>query len=216
MAGDKDEINKIKKQLEDLKGSFGKDLQKSIDEIIKRLSSGSTSLNENRKVLNDSKNTVSKINDLSQKLKDHNEKTNTLSSKDLNNIKSKLEQQKSILKGNKDSLQSSIDELTVKKRAGIATATELSQLKESEIIHKNITGGLEKDSGVLDQIISKAQQEAKFRKEIETSLGVAGGILKGMSKIPIIKDIVDTEKILKSANDEIELSGSGLKGYPNG
>ena len=46
MAGDKDEINKIKKQLEDLKGSFGKDLQKSIDEIIKRLSSGSTSLNE--------------------------------------------------------------------------------------------------------------------------------------------------------------------------
>jgi hypothetical protein len=46
MAGDSEEIKKIKKQLEDLKGSFGKDLQDSIDQIIKRLSSGSTSLNE--------------------------------------------------------------------------------------------------------------------------------------------------------------------------
>jgi len=46
MAGDSEEIKKIKKQLEDLKGSFGKDLQNSIDQIIKRLSSGSTSLNE--------------------------------------------------------------------------------------------------------------------------------------------------------------------------
>jgi len=46
MAGDSEEIKKIKKQLEDLKGSFGKDLQDSIDQIIKRLSSGSSTLNE--------------------------------------------------------------------------------------------------------------------------------------------------------------------------
>lgn len=215
LANSADEVKRLKDSLQEAREAVS-DMEGEAGDLFKSWKAIADEVKGNRKVLNDSKNTVSKINDLSQKLKDHNEKTNTLSSKDLNNIKSKLEQQKSILKGNKDSLQSSIDELTVKKRAGIATATELSQLKESEIIHKNITGGLEKDSGVLDQIISKAQQEAKFRKEIETSLGVAGGILKGMSKIPIIKDIVDTEKILKSANDEIELSGSGLKGLGAG
>ena len=46
MASESEEIKKIKKQLEDLKKSFGKDLQDSIDTIIKRLSSGSANLNE--------------------------------------------------------------------------------------------------------------------------------------------------------------------------
>jgi uncharacterized membrane protein len=46
MAGDSEEIKNIKKQLEDLKKNFGKDLQSAIDEIIKRLSSGSASLGE--------------------------------------------------------------------------------------------------------------------------------------------------------------------------
>jgi hypothetical protein len=215
LANSADEVKRLKDSLQEAREAVS-DMEGEAGDLFKSWKAIADEVKGNRKVLNDSKSTVSKINDLSQKIKDHQSKINTLSSKDLNNIKSKLEQHKSTLKVNKDFLQTSIDELTAKKRAGTATATELSQLKESEIIHKNITGGLEKDSGVLDQIISKTQQEAKFRKEIETSLGVTGGILKGMSKIPIIKDVVDTEKILKSANNEIELSGSGVKGLGAG
>ena len=46
MASESEEIKKIKKQLEDLKKSFGKDLQDSIDATIKRLSLGSANLSE--------------------------------------------------------------------------------------------------------------------------------------------------------------------------
>jgi len=215
LANSADEVKRLKDSLQEAREAVS-DMEGEAGDLFKSWKAIADEVKGNRKVLNDSKSTVSKINDLSQRIKDHQSKINILSSKDLNNIKSKLEQHKSTLKVNKDFLQTSIDELNAKKIAGTATATELSQLKESEIIHKNITGGLEKDSGILDQIISKAQQEANFRKEIETSLGVTGGILKGMSKIPIIKDVVDTEKILKSANDEIELSGSGVRGLGAG
>lgn len=46
MASESEEIKKIKKQLEDLKKSLGKDLQDSIDATIRRLSLGSANLSE--------------------------------------------------------------------------------------------------------------------------------------------------------------------------
>jgi hypothetical protein len=88
--------------------------------------------------------------------------------------------------------------LQLKSETADLSATELSQLKQSEQIQKNISGGLETNSGLVDTLIKKAGDEADKRKEIEKSLGVSGGILKGMSKIPLIKDIVDTEKNIKS------------------
>jgi hypothetical protein len=215
IASSTDEVTRLRNELQDARDAVS-DMEGEAGDLFKSWRAITDEVKGHRRIINDSKSTVSKINDLSQKLKDHQNKINSLSSKDLNNIKSKLEQQKSILKTNQDSLQSTIDELRLKQRTGTLSASELSQLREAEMIQKNITGGLEKNNGILDSNINKAEQEAKARKEIETSLGATGGILKGLSKIPLIKDVVDTEKVLKAANDEIEISKSGIKGLGAG
>jgi archaellum component FlaC len=215
IASSSDEVKRLKNTLQDARDAVS-DMDGEVGDLFKSWRAITDEVKGHRKNINDAKGTVSKINDLIQKLKDHQTKINTLSSKDLNNIKSKLEQQKAILKTNRDTLQNTIAELSIKKQLGTATAHELAQLREAEIIQRNIVGGLDEENGLLDNIIDKAQQEAKARKDIETGLGVTGGILKGISQIPILKDLVDTEKILNDANKEIELTGSGLKGLVAG
>lgn len=215
IATSTDEVKRLKDTLQDARDAVS-DMDGEVGDLFKSWRAITDEVKGHRKNINDAKGTVSKINDLTQKLKDHQTKINSLSSKDLNNIKSKLEQQKSILKTNRDSLQNTINELSQKQRLGTATAYELSQLREAEIIHRNIVGGLEDNNGLLDDIIKKSQTEAENRKKIENSLGVTGGMLKGISEIPFLKDVVDTEKVLKAANDEIELTKSGVKGLGAG
>lgn len=215
IASSVDAVKDLKKGLQEARDAVS-DMEGEAGDLFKSWRAIADEVKGHRKNINDTKSTVSKINDLTQKLKDHQTKVTNLSSKELNNLKSKLEQQKSSLKANQSSLQSSIDELTAKQKAGTATARELSQLREAEAIQQNIVGGLEEENGLLDSIINKTQQEAKARKDIETSLGVTGGLLKGISQIPILKDLVDSEKILNDANKEIELTGSGLKGLSAG
>lgn len=215
IASSVDEVKKLKNTLQEARDAVS-NMEGEAGDLFKSWKAISDEVKGYRKVINNSKDTVSKINDLTQKLYDHQNKTNRLSSKDLNSLKSKLEQQKSILKGNKESLETTIEELQAKKRSGNITATELSQLRTAESIQNNINEGLKEEDGLLNSIINKTEEEAKERKKIEKSLGVTGGLLKGISQIPFLKDTVDTEKVLEAANDKIENTGSALKGLGAG
>jgi esterase/lipase len=215
IAASADETKRLKEELQEAREAVT-DLEGESGDLFKNWKAISNEVRGYRKVINDSKGTVSKVNDLAQKLRDHQSKTNQLSSKELNSLKSKLEQQRSILISNQDSLRSQIEELHLKKQSGVITATELNQLRESENIYRNITDGLNENNGLLNEIIGKTKQEADLRKDIEKKLGATGGILRGMSKIPLIADLVDTEKILKAAEDEIELTNNGVKGLGAG
>jgi hypothetical protein len=215
IAASADETKRLKEELQEAREAVT-DLEGESGDLFKNWKAISDEVKGYRKVINDSKGTVSKVNDLAQKLRDHQSKTNQLSSKELNSLKSKLEQQRSILISNQDSLRSQIEELNIKKSSGAITVSELKQLRESENIYRNITDGLNENNGLLDDIIRKTKQEADLRKDIEKKLGATGGILRGMSKIPLIGDLVDTEKILGEAEDEIELTNSGVKGLSAG
>jgi hypothetical protein len=215
IAASADETKRLKEELQEAREAVT-DLEGESGDLFKSWKSISDEVKGYRRVINDSKGTVSKVNDIAQKLRDHQSKTNQLSSKELNSLKSKLEQQKAILTSNQDSLRSQIEELHLKKQSGVITATELRQLRESENIYRNITDGLNENNGLLNEIIEKTKQEADLRKDIEKKLGATGGILRGMSKIPLIADLVDTEKILGEAEDEIELTNSGVKGLSAG
>jgi hypothetical protein len=215
IAASADETKRLKEELQEAREAVT-DLEGESGDLFKNWKAISDEVRGYRKVINDSKGTVSKVNDIAQKLRDHQSKTNQLSSKELNSLKSKLEQQKAILTSNQDSLRSQIEELHLKKQSKTITATELRQLRESENIYNNITDGLNENNGLLNEIIEKTKQEADLRKDIEKKLGATGGILRGMSKIPLIADLVDTEKILGEAEDEIELTNSGVKGLSAG
>ena len=50
----------------------------------------------------------------------------------------------------------------------------------------------------------------------EKKLGAFGGILKGISKIPLLGDLVNTDKIMGAAMDKIKETGSGVAGLGAG
>ena len=64
---------------------------------------------------------------------------------------------------------------------------------------------------------NKLRQKEKDTLEAnEKKLGAFGGILKGISKIPLVGDLVDTEKIMGAAMDKVKETGSGVKGLGAG
>lgn len=68
----------------------------------------------------------------------------------------------------------------------------------------------------IQQLITQADIRLKKEKDVTKELGVFGGVLKGIGKIPIIGDLVDTEDALKAAREETEKTNSGLKGLKAG
>ena len=215
IAESSSEVERLKDALDNARDAVS-DIEGGSGDLFKSWKAIADEVKDYRFNINAAKGTVSKINDLSEKLKDHHNRTNVLSSKDLYSIKSKLELQKSTLVENSKSLEKNISELKQKKLSNSLNAAGLSQLITAENIYNNITQGLNENNGLLKRITDEAQKEANTREEIEKSLGITGGLLKGISKIPFLKDIINTEKILKAANDEIENSKSGVKGLKAG
>lgn len=68
----------------------------------------------------------------------------------------------------------------------------------------------------LERQNSLREKEKSIIEANEKKLGAFGGILKGISKIPILGDLVDTDAILGSAMDKIKDGGSGVAGLGAG
>ena len=69
---------------------------------------------------------------------------------------------------------------------------------------------------LLEKQNSLREIELKTEKKINKQLGLFGGILKGITKIPFLNKVIDTEKVLKKAKDKVKETNSGLKGMAAG
>lgn len=93
---------------------------------------------------------------------------------------------------------------------GIDIEKELSSLKEGLLsTTKEVTNQLQR------QLELAKAHEAK-QAAINKKLGIFGGVIKGIGRIPILKDLVDTESALKAASEATDKTGSGLKGLKSG
>ena len=171
--------------LMDTKGSELVSSFKSINEEV--TNTGST--------YKDSLKSLNSLTSIAGKLRDSQQGINHLSSKQLSQLKSKAQSEQANLKINQNQLQSKLDNNT-------ATDKEIGMLA-------NINGLLNEKDSALEGIIASTQKEAKERKKVEKSLGVTGGILKGIGKIPILGDLIDTSQALDAA----EKKGGGVKGF---
>jgi hypothetical protein len=64
---------------------------------------------------------------------------------------------------------------------------------------------------VLDEASKKVAERIKHEEKINKQLGVAGGLLKGLSKIPILGDVFNADEALTAMRDNIETSKSPVK-----
>jgi hypothetical protein len=107
---------------------------------------------------------------------------------------------------------------TLKERSQIA----LRELKSAASQLKNKTNLNSKEKALLkaakdkfaieEEFVKKVEEELDSYTKINKQLGVVGGVLKGISKIPILGDVFDANKALDSAREKVKETGSGVKG----
>lgn len=164
-----------------------------VDEI-KEGSSELTSFNNVTKDINRSLRSMSKANEdlIKNQIKLNQGK---LTSKQVDEQINKAIATRQILTGRLESLQKKMNsEISV----SIAEHDEVMRLQEA----------IAEISGEVEDNFGKQKDEAQ---KLEKILGITGKTLKGISKIPIIGDLVDTEAALQAANTAAQ-NGAGKIG----
>lgn len=188
------DINKLKEGLKEVNDYLGlMDIASS--ELVSSFKSITDEVTKGKSTYNDSLKSLNSLTSISSKLRDSQEGITKLSSKQLSSLNSKVKVEQENLKVNQKILQEKVDQ-------GAASEKEKGMLI-------NINGLLNDKDSTLESISAKTEKEAKERKKIEKSLGVTGGILRGIGKIPILGDIVDTTQALDAADK----AGGGVKGF---
>jgi len=92
-----------------------------------------------------------------------------------------------------------------------AKAKNLKITKDSTDEEKALAAAKKAGFEFEKQTQEALKKELAFRKEIERKMGIFGGILKGISKIPILGDVVDASETLDVMKDTGGSLAEGLK-----
>jgi hypothetical protein len=158
------------------------------------------------------KRSLTSITSISAQIRDHQLGINQLSSKQLTQYRSKLDSEAASLSNNVKLLQAEKDELELKQLSGKEEIARLSRLAKLNVLISNTTGLLKYHDSIQNELNKKLDYEINRRETIEKKLGVVGGMLRGISKIPILGDLVDTNEALHVAESTIELTESSVRG----
>lgn len=161
---------------------------------------------------NSAKRNLTSLSSISSQIRDHQLGINQLSSKQLTQLKSKLDSELKSLSINNEGLKQQQKDLEAKKSRTKLSTQEQQQLNRINILLNNTNALLQDQDSLQKQLNEKLEQEIYQRETIEKKLGVAGGLLRGISKIPILGDLVDTNEALQVAEGTIETTGSGVRG----
>jgi hypothetical protein len=184
------DINKLKKDLNEAKDYLSL-MNESSDRLVSAFRAINEEISSSNKLYNVGARSLGGITSISSKLRDSQQKINTLSSDQVKTLQKKLESETKNLEEVQEQL---------KKKS------ELSE-KEKALL-TNINGLLGEQDSALQSLTSTLQEELQTRKKIEKSVGITGKFLKGISKIPIIGNLIDTSKILEEVNEAAE-NGAG-------
>jgi hypothetical protein len=150
------------------------------------------------------KKAFSGLSSIAAKLQSHQEGINTLSSKELNTLKSKIDERVNDLKLAGRLAKDEVVQLETKKRSGSLNTAEKKQLTAARIAHANITQEITKGIGFTKQLNEQAAEQLKIQEQIEKTLGLSGALMKGISKIPFLKDIPGMSNVLNEVEKEIK------------
>jgi hypothetical protein len=204
-------VSELKAGLEDARDIL-LDWEDGVGDIEKGFRSILNEVNATGKSFNIAKRSLTSITSISSQLRDQQLGINQLSSKQLTTLKSKLDSEATSLKNNLAALQSAKIDLETKRKKGGLDNKERSHLLQLESLIANTNGLLKEKDSIQSKLNEKLETEIKNREIIEKKLGVTGGILRGISKIPILGDLVDTNEALHVAESTIETTESGVKG----
>jgi hypothetical protein len=157
------------------------------------------------------------IDNIAKDLLNHQQGISKLNTKQLASKKSKLAALTEEAKTQSKLAEDKFKEVALDKNGNQLTGTALkARLKKADITKnefkslQSIAAASAEDLTNLDKANDKLDEELKKRQKIEKSTGVLGGVLKGISKIPILGDLVDGDDAVKAMEESFEKSGSHI------
>jgi hypothetical protein len=200
-----DNLSGVQTRVDKVNTSFG-DLSSTLGAIVNEMTKG----DENVKKLNKGMRGLVKE---AQELAYEEKGVNTLSEKQLETILLRAKKSRELAVGNAKDLVN-IDKLEKKTNGTVDKRNSLYRNLTEE--QKAAVAIIEDEGGFQDDLIKKTEARLTHEKKLNKQLGVGGGILEGLSKIPLISNVVDFPKIMKEARDVTEETGSGVKGLGAG
>lgn len=203
-----DEIKKVKKQLEELKRKLDQTTAQSLQGIIDKLIRGKANLSEWNTLLDSFSIKADSISDdLDYVSKSLSDSVNSLVRMD-ENLAKQVRSTRKLSSLAQDALSMRRgDELLDKKKL---KSLESQILKEKRVLQsildvKEANGenvdAIKADIKATDTLLSRFDDLYESANKFGKSMGITGGILKGMSKIPILGDLIGTDKALEAAQE---------------
>jgi hypothetical protein len=203
-----DDIKKVKDELKKLKSQLDQTTAQSLQGIIDKLTRGKASLSEWNTLLDTFSIKADAISDdLDYVSKSLSDSVNSLVRMD-ENLAKQVRSTRKLSNLAQDALSMRRgDELLDKKKL---KSLELQILKQKRVLQsvldvKEANGenvdSIKADIDATDTLLGRFTDLYKAADKFGKSMGITGGILKGMSKIPILGDLIGTEKALSAAQE---------------
>ena len=186
-----------KKVAQDIDDSFStlRDTLKAIGEEL--------GINVNK--ITEAKKEYRSLLDVAQQLQNNEEGISKLSDKQIKTLRSKAE-------ASLRDLKSTSKKLAEERGIDLTIKNQLKNKKNLSPTERTLLEMAQERFSVEEQILKQLQEEDILRDKINRKTGVMGGLLKGLSKIPIIGDIFNADEALDAAQDKIRETGSSVKG----
>ena len=203
-----DDIKKVKDELKKLKFQLDQTTAQSLQGIIDKLIKGKASLSEWNTLLDTFSLKADAISDdLDYVSKSLSDSVNSLVRMD-ENLAKQVKSTRKISNLAQDALSMRRgDELLDKKKLKSLESQILKQKRilQSVLDVKEANGenvdSIKADIDATDTLLGRFTDLYKAADKFGKSMGITGGILKGMSKIPILGNLIGTEKALSAAQE---------------
>ena len=146
-----------------------------------------------------------KLTNIASELESHQLGINNLSSKELEKLKSKVTIQQNILKQSQKLIE---DEIKNIKNVSALKGKELLNYNTLKSLQISVNEEIKKEGNTIAKLNKQFDTQIAKTKQIEKTLGLTGALIKGISKIPIIGNLVDTNKALKEM-EKVAKEGGG-------
>jgi len=197
-----DELDKAQIKLTNWEDSVS-GIYNSFKSIVSEISKSSTGINASKKALNAS----SKV---AAELRDYHMGISKLSVKEIQNQKEKLLTSQQNLKSAQNILQEEETRLINGKTIFDLSNKERSQLLEIRKALKANNRALQDKDKLYAQTLADLEAAEETETKINKQLGLTGGLLKGISKIPILGDVFDANEAVGEMDEHLRKGKSSV------
>jgi uncharacterized membrane protein len=203
-------IEQAKKQALELEEGFG-GIDAAIKEIVNELKRGNTASDLTIKAFRG-------IRGITEKLKYDQQDISELNLKQLRQQKDKLKSLQQEVRDQAKIISEKVQGLTLDKNGdqlqGAALKARLKRLEIDGKINAQelaILEGAKEGFSIFEETNKLLDERIEKEKKLNQQLGITGAALKGISKIPMLGDLLDTTDALDAAREKLKETGNPVK-----